>query len=106
MCGSMGGNDSCFDGPWSPALHIAALTKGKGGVLVPDHQPILLGRLVKQGCAKRECGFAETRARQLHQVTIMRNDANGIRPEDVASTGATALDLRFFQCTKDCRELR
>src|SRR5215469_6090012 len=106
MCGSMGTNNVSFDGPRSPTCPIVALAKGEGGVLVPHHQPILLRRLVKQGCAKGECRFTEIGTRQFDQSSIVREGANRFRPENVACSGATALDLRFFHGTKDCQGRR
>ena len=47
ICWSVCMDDAIFYRPRSPALHFLLLSKRQGGVLIPDHQPIRSGRLVK-----------------------------------------------------------
>src|SRR5215475_12438134 len=52
-CRRMGIDHAGFHRPRSPSMRLAFLAKWQGGILMPNDEPVNLGRFVKKGSVER-----------------------------------------------------
>src|ERR1700687_4701954 len=56
--------------PRTPTRRVVALPKRQGGILMPHHKPVGLGRLVKQRCAEWQRPSTENLLRYVEQARL------------------------------------
>jgi hypothetical protein len=83
--------------PRSPTLRVVAVPKRQGGILMPYHKPVGLGRLVEQRCAEWSRLSTENFLRYFKQARLPSQSSNRRVAQCVAHASLAAPQRRLIE---------